>query len=155
MQVGNYQQLLIPLAVTTAELQAIRAADGAGARVADKTASYHIATVSPAFDENTRKINIELELDNYSGEQRGGLPFALTLSLPDYGVMVPVAAVRNRYQHPQVQLRSSAQPVAIEIIDHISGSINGTTTDDADEWVHIQATDALPIGSVLRSSTEH
>ncbi len=147
MQVGNYQQLLIPLAVTAVELQTIRAANGSGARVAGNLVNYHIATVSPAFDENTRKINIELELVKYSGEKRGGLPFELTVKLPDSGVMLPLAAVRNRYQHPQVQTRDSQQPIAIEIVDHITGNTG--------KWVHIQATDELPIGTILKSSAEH
>lgn len=159
MEVGNYQHLLIPLAVTATELEAIRAAQGRGATIAGHPVRYHIATVSPAFDEQTRKITIELELDDYSGTKRGGLPFELTVKLPDSGVMLPLAAVRNRYQHPQVQTNDSRQPIAIEIIDNITASTGTSayadTTAISGDWVHIQATPALPVGTILKASEEH
>lgn len=153
MQVGNYQQLLIPLAVTPEELAAIRSAADSITKLAGQPVKCHLATVSPAFDETTRKINIEIAVDNYNGEKRGGLSFELAIKLADSGVIVPLAAVRNRYQHPQVQPLNSQQPVTIEIIDYITG--NAEITANTGEWVHIQATDKLPVGTLLKSSAEN
>lgn len=146
MQVGNYQQLLVPLAVTPAELKAIRATHGDGAFVDEQPISFHLATVSPAFDETTRKINIEVQIDNFDGEKLGGLPFALTVRLPAPGLMLPVTAISNRYQHPKVQPLKAKQPVAIEILDHIQTK-NG-------DWVRIRTNSQLPVGTALRASGE-
>lgn len=153
LQVGNYQQLLIPLAVTPEELAAIRRTADSIAKLAGRVVTYHLATISPAFDETTRKINIEIAVDNYNGEKRGGLSFELAIKLADSGLIVPLAAVRNRYQHPQVQPINSQQPVTIEIIDYITG--NAETTASAGELVHIQATDKLPVGTLLKANGEN
>jgi hypothetical protein len=143
MQVGNYQQLLVPLSVTALELKALRTRNSAS--LAGQTIGYRIHTVSPAFDETTRKIAIELEIIDYNGEQRGGLPFQLTLKLADDGLMVPLAAVRNHYQHPQVMIVDSENPIAINIVANVQ--------DETGEWVHISANKQLPIGTLLTSGS--
>ena len=142
--VENYSQLLVPLAVSAVELQQLRRQQLHQrhiATLADVAVHYKIHTVSPAFDETTRKIKIELEILDYAGEKRGGLPLRITIKLPDSGLMIPAAAVSNRYQHPQVQPTATTKPVAITIIDNVQ-TANGN-------WVHIAPNQLLPAGTAL------
>lgn len=135
MDIENYQRLLVPLAVSAAQLQAIRLINTAV--VAGQEIHYRLHTVSPAFDEKTRKIQIELEIIDYSAQKRGGLTLQLPLQLPDTGLMIPVSAVVNRYQQPQVYLPGSRQALTVQILD---------TQGD---WLRVAPHRQLPIGTVL------
>ena len=135
MDVENYQRLLVPLAVSTPELQAIRLINTAV--VAGQTIHYRLHTVSPAFDEKTRKIQIELEIIDYSAQKRGGLTLQLPLQLSNTGLMIPTSAVVNRYQQPQVYLPGSKQALTVQILD-----THG-------EWLRIAPHKQLAIGTVL------
>lgn len=135
MDIENYQRLLVPLAVSADELQAIRLINTAA--VAGQTIHYRLHTVSPAFDEKTRKIQIELEIIDYSAPKRGGLTLQLPLQLPDAGLMIPVSTVVNRYQQPQVYLPGSKQTISVQILD------------TQGEWLRIAPHRQLPIGTVL------
>jgi hypothetical protein len=59
-----------------------------------------VARVSPAFDPETRKINVELAVTATLYENRGGLRAELTLEMPDPSgaVLIPAAAVAERYE---------------------------------------------------------
>lgn len=139
MDVGDYRHLLIPLSVTAAELSAIR--EQTQARLNGQDVTYHLHTVSPAFDEKTRKITIELMIDHFTGEQRGGLPFEVAVRMPDEGLMIPVAAISNRYNHPKVKRRDQSQAIEISILNHQG------------DWVRIAPTTALQPGVELLDQT--
>jgi multidrug efflux pump subunit AcrA (membrane-fusion protein) len=59
-----------------------------------------VARISPAFDPETRKINVELAVTDTLSENRGGLRAELTLETPDPSgaVLIPAAAVTERYE---------------------------------------------------------
>ncbi len=139
MDVGDYRQLLIPLSVTAAELSAILRQSQA--QLDGQEVTYHLHTVSPAFDEKTRKIATELMIDHFDGEHRGGLPFELTVRMPDAGLMVPLAAISNRYNHPKVMRRDQSQAIEISILNHQG------------DWVRIAPTEQLQPGVELRDQT--
>lgn len=115
MEVADYRQLLVPLAVTASELNALKRVNSA--RLGDQPIHYRLHSVSPAFDEQSRKIQIELEITDFKGQQRGGLPLLLPLHLPDQGLMIPSAAVTSRYERPQVTISDSTQTVTIHVLD--------------------------------------
>jgi multidrug efflux pump subunit AcrA (membrane-fusion protein) len=56
--------------------------------------------ISPAFDPETRKINLELTISGNLPEKRGGLRTELSLEIPDPSgaVLVPSSAVAERYE---------------------------------------------------------
>ena len=56
--------------------------------------------ISPAFDPETRKINVELAVSGTLPENRGGLRTELTLKIfdPSGAVLVPASAVAERYE---------------------------------------------------------
>jgi hypothetical protein len=73
--------------------------------------------INPAFDERSRKLQVELILSDYEGEKRGGLLFSLPLVIAAEGLRVPRRAVINRYENPRVRLQNSGEMVPIIILD--------------------------------------
>jgi multidrug efflux pump subunit AcrA (membrane-fusion protein) len=92
----------VPLALTPAELEALRARREITLHLPrlGRRVEAAIERVSPAFDPATRKINLDLAIAGGLPEMRGGLLAELTLELPDPAgaVLVPAAAVSERYQ---------------------------------------------------------
>ncbi|WP_250645555.1 hypothetical protein [Salidesulfovibrio onnuriiensis] len=64
------------------------------------TVHAHVERVSPGFDPETRKINVDLQIDKGDFEFRGGVRTELTLDLPDPGgsVLVPASALVKAYE---------------------------------------------------------
>ncbi len=62
--------------------------------------AVRLERVSPDFDPETRKINVDLAFGAGLPEMRGGLKAELSLSLPDPAgvVLVPQASVLERYE---------------------------------------------------------
>lgn len=131
----DFSRLLVPLALNNSQLTALQQQDEA--ILDDQNIHYRLHTVSPAFDEQTRKIQVELEIIDYSGQYREGRLFKLALTLPQVGFMVPEAAITNRYDRPQVQRADTQEFVPIQILDRQGG------------WVKIAPSTKLTTGTLL------
>lgn len=103
---GDYSVLLAPLALAPEELDALRRAEkDLAVELPDlgRSVPARIHRVSPAFDPDTRKTDLDLVLapDKGNGlpERRGGLRVLLRLTIPDAAgaVLLPEAALRRRY----------------------------------------------------------
>lgn len=134
-KVQDFSRLLIPLALSHSQLTALQQQDRA--ILNGHNVHYRIYSVSPAFDERTRKIQVELEVVGYPAPYREGLLLNIPLTLPQLGLMVPESAVSNRYDHPQVQRADNQQLITIEILDRQG------------DWVKIAPTDKLKDGTIL------
>ncbi|MDH3760316.1 MAG: efflux RND transporter periplasmic adaptor subunit [Gammaproteobacteria bacterium] len=101
-RVGDFSRLLIPFALSSAEYQALQRVEALRVRLADSRIELpaRIARVSPAFDEVSRKIPVELEIGDGLQAQRGGLRVQLSLRLPlaSGAVVLPRAALSERYE---------------------------------------------------------
>ncbi|NOR81094.1 MAG: efflux RND transporter periplasmic adaptor subunit, partial [Methyloprofundus sp.] len=85
-QAGDYSQLLIPLALTPEELSSLE-------QKQNKFTIYlpeyqqeipaSIERISPAFDEQSHKIRVDLLIDDTSKFNRGGIRAELTLDVSD------------------------------------------------------------------------
>ena len=103
---GDFRTLLVPFALSPEEYRALKRIKGSvelslsseGQNTISLKAS--VARVSPAFDPETRKINVELAVTETLYENRGGLRAELTLEMPDPSgsVLIPAAAVAERYE---------------------------------------------------------
>lgn len=139
-RVGDYRQLVVPLAVDGEELAAIqRLAQVFAAQLENQPVKARIHQINPEFNEKTRKLNIELLLMDYEGEKRGGLIFKLPLAIDAQGVLVPRKAMINRYENPRVTIKASQKTVNVLIL----GETNGDFIIAEDE--------RLPIGTELES----
>ncbi len=102
-ELGRYDVLLVPFALTSAEYRALKEqGETVTLRLTDlnKTIKATVARVSPGFDPQTRKINVDLEIDKGDIEFRGGLRTELVIDLPDPGgaVIVPPSALIKAYE---------------------------------------------------------
>jgi len=103
---GDFRTLLVPFALSPEEYRALKnlkgpielVLPGEGQNTISLKAS--MARISPAFDPETRKINVELAVTETLSENRGGLRAELTLGVPDPSgaVLIPAAAVAERYE---------------------------------------------------------
>ncbi len=103
---GDYQTLIIPLAVTPAELHSLQQTPliPISLPAHDLNGSASLSTISPGFDPVTRKIRIELSIDQPTYTKipfkQGGLRVKIPVHIPDpmHGFLVPAAAVEERYE---------------------------------------------------------
>lgn len=102
-ELGRYDVLLVPYALTSGEYRALKEmGETVTLRLADlsKDIKAKVARVSPGFDPQTRKINVDLEIREGDFEFRGGLRTELVINLPDPGgaVIVPRSALIKAYE---------------------------------------------------------
>lgn len=100
-QVGDFSILQVPLALTAEALLALQQKQPLTVYLPELNQQIpaKIAHISPAFDPETRKINVELHLEEVS-VKRGGWRVELTLVIPDPSgiVLVPTTALQTRYE---------------------------------------------------------
>lgn len=137
-QAADFSQMVVPLYVTARELQAIEENDTLEMTLEGQKVPAGLNWINPEFDERTRKLAIELVIDEYTGVRRGGLLAELLLQVPAAeGYMVPRAAVINRFDNPQVIVADGRKPVPIVILGE-----NG-------DYLLIEASRQLSVGSRL------
>ena len=103
---GDFRTLLVPFSLSPQEYSSLMKLNNqvelrlpdSGEKGTDVIAS--VERVSPDFDPETRKINVELALSGDFAEMRGGLRAELTLKIPDpsNAVLVPASSVAERYE---------------------------------------------------------
>jgi len=136
-QVADFTKAVVPMFVTGNQLNALKQKSRFKVSVDGKAAFAKLNWVNPEFDERSRKLAIELVLENYSGDIRGGLLTELTIDVPSEGLMVPKTCVNSRYNNPQVRLKKTGKKIPISILD------------DSGEYVIIAPTPALTVGAEL------
>ncbi len=102
-ELGRYDVLLIPFALTSTEYRALKKqGEFVTLTLSDlnKQIQAKVARVSPGFDSQTRKINVDLEITEGDFDFRGGLRTELEIDLPDPGgaVVVPKSALIKAYE---------------------------------------------------------
>jgi RND family efflux transporter MFP subunit len=102
-ELGRYDVLLVPFALSSEEYRALKE-QGETLKLTltdlNMPVAATVARVSPGFDPQTRKINVDLEITRGAFEFRGGLRAELVLDLPDPGgaVLVPASALVKAYE---------------------------------------------------------
>lgn len=102
-ELGRFDVLLVPFALSSEEYRALKQmGDTVKLRLTDmnEIVQAKVARVSPGFDAQTRKINVDLEITEGDFEFRGGLRTELVIDLPDPGgaVVVPKSALIKAYE---------------------------------------------------------
>jgi membrane fusion protein (multidrug efflux system) len=118
-RVGDFRTLLVPLALTPGEYDALSGLQKISLKfpASGRQVPARIYRVSPAFDPATRKIKLDLAIDDNLAKKRGGLRAELTLDLPDASgaVWVPTFAVSQRYQEFWLE-RASGGKVRVMVL---------------------------------------
>ncbi|MCP4348148.1 MAG: HlyD family efflux transporter periplasmic adaptor subunit [Desulfobacterales bacterium] len=124
VRIADYRNLVVPLAVSGEELEAIKKLpEKFEARLEERTVKASVHWVNPEFNEKTRKLGTELILADYDREKRGGLSFSLPLQIYTEGLLVPKAAVTNRYDNPRVTTGETGETVNVMILGESGDNI--------------------------------
>lgn len=122
-RVADYRELVIPLFVSREEFAAIgELPEEFTAELEGNPVQAKIHWINPEFNEQTRKLNIELILVGYKGEKRGGLAFSLPLRIDAEGLLIPKAAVVSRYENPRVTLKADGKAINVMILGETNGN---------------------------------
>ena len=135
---GDYQTLIVPLAVTPAELRSLQQEKSIPLHLPGEDIDGHgsLHRISPGFDSLTRKIKIEILIDRKTYDnlslKQGGVRVEVPVQIPDpmHGFLVPARAVAERYEESWLT-RGNGKQVPIIVL----GSANGP--DDDSQWLRI------------------
>ncbi|MCP4700756.1 MAG: efflux RND transporter periplasmic adaptor subunit [Gammaproteobacteria bacterium] len=119
-KLGDFSRLSVPFALNSGEYAALlRQGDALSLDFSEqkKWLQAKIRRISPAFDPQTRKINIELMIEEGLAEMRGGIRAQLTLTLPDRSnaLLAPAAAVEKNYDEFKL-IRADGEEVNIVVL---------------------------------------
>ncbi len=137
---GDYQTLIIPLAVTPSELRSLQREKSIPLHLPGENIDGHgsLYRISPGFDPVTRKIKIEILIDRQTYDnlslKQGGVRVEVPVRIPDpmHGFLVPARAVVERYEESWLT-RENGKQVRIIVL----GPANGP--DDDLQWLRITA----------------
>ena len=119
-ELGDYDTLLVPVALSPAEYLALRNMESPyrlWAPYQNKTVEARIERISPAFDERTRKTKVELAISGGLPEMRGGVQVEIELSMPDPSgaVLLPARALETRYQEKWLTKEDGSQVRVVDL----------------------------------------
>ncbi len=122
VEIGDYRRLLVPFALNMQQYQVLRGLDGKLRLNLPQQGREVPATllhVSPAFDEASHKIAVELEISQGVDKGRGGLRVELALEIPlnSGAVMVPESALQQRYEQYWLK-RPGGEEVRVVYLGH-------------------------------------
>jgi len=120
VKVGNYTSLLVPFALSVNELNALKKnKKDLSVWLPDykQKIPAKIERISPAFDETSRKIKVDLLLKKNLPVQRGGLRVELKLKIPDSsGVfLIPLKTLDKKFEEVWVE-RKKGGSLRVELL---------------------------------------
>ncbi len=125
-KVGSYSKLLVPFALTVSELNALKAEKVLTVWLPEykRRIPATIERISPAFDEESRKIQVDLLLERDLPVQRGGLRVDLKLKLADVAGAFLIASKALDKRFEEVWLESkNGQPVRVEFLGNAENGL--------------------------------
>jgi RND family efflux transporter MFP subunit len=138
VEVGDYRRLSASFALSTQEYQALMTQLESGLRVRLPELRLELPAkvirVSPAFNDQSRKIHLELELSEGLTQFRGGLRVDLPLNIPSRAgaVLVPQRALKKRYEQYWLK-RSDGTEIDVVYL--------GRSGTEEDGWVRVVSPD--------------
>lgn len=135
---GDYQTLIVPLAVTPSELRSLKREKSIPLYLPGEDLDGHgsLYRISPGFDPVTRKIKIEILIDRQTYDnlslKQGGVRIEVPIRIPDpmHSFLVPKRAVIERYEESWLT-RKNGKQVSIIVLGQATGQ------DDNLQWLRI------------------
>ncbi|MBF0226719.1 MAG: efflux RND transporter periplasmic adaptor subunit [Desulfobacterales bacterium] len=116
-KVSDFQKLVVPISVTNEEMIAITSLpENFKGELDGKPVKLNVDWINPKFDELTRKLAVKLVIKDYNGLRRGGLKLLLPLKVKSEGLLIPKAAILNRYANPKVKIKKTGVSVPVLIL---------------------------------------
>ncbi len=121
-KVGNYTKLLVPLALSVNELKIL---ENNQHNLIVSLPEYGqqvpatIERISPAFDEKSRKVQVDLLLEKNLPVNRGGLRVEVKLNLPDPSgtFSILAGALDKRFEEVWLE-RKNGEPLRVELLGY-------------------------------------
>ena len=126
-QANDYSQLLIPLTLTAEELAALQ-------QTQDKFNVYlpdyqqqipaTIERISPAFDEHSHKIRVDILIDDTSIERRGGIRAELNINIADShdSYLISKKALDERFEEAWLT-RKNGEKIRVMVQGYLNNDI--------------------------------
>lgn len=121
-KVGNYTKLLVPLALSVNELKILEKNQHSlfvSLSEYGQQVPATIERISPAFDEKSRKVQVDLLLEKNLPVYRGGLRVEVKLNLPDPSgtFLILAKALDKRFEEVWLE-RKNGQPLRVELLGY-------------------------------------
>ncbi|MBU1167950.1 MAG: HlyD family efflux transporter periplasmic adaptor subunit [Proteobacteria bacterium] len=141
-EVSDYSTLVVPFSLSGEEVKAFRDLPPSFDGILDSIpVKVSIHFINPKFDENTRKLQLELAIKDYAGDRRGGLKFSTRIKVITDGILIPRNAVRNRFGNPKVALKATGELVPVMILGESGDSLIAAETDKLIPGTHLLPAD--------------
>ncbi len=152
-QIGNFSRLLVPFALSMSEYESLmKHAQDIRLTLPDlqKSVPAIIERVSPAFDEQSRKIVLDLEIQDLMKQGRGGIRADLSIQIPNQAnaVLLPESAVIERYEQYWLE-RPNGEQISVVYLGRIKREgqqsfirLSGTAIKPGDQFIVHTSTDA-------------
>lgn len=133
--IGNYSQLKVPLRLSQKELATLQKnPEKIELLLMDfnKKVPAVIDHISPAFDEKTRKILVDLLIKEISSELHGGMRVGLMLNMPGFkntSFMVSSQALEERFEEYWMH-RKDGKSIRVKLLNE---SVDGQVIVSSDE----------------------
>ena len=125
-KVGSYSKLLVPFALTVSELKALKAEQNLTVWLPEykRRVPAVIERISPAFDEKSRKIQVDLLLKKKLPVQRGGLRVDLKLKLADSSgtFLISAKALDKRFEEVWIEAKDG-ETLRVELLGSAEGGL--------------------------------
>ncbi len=116
-EVSDYNTLLVQFSISEEEYKAFKLLpDRFDGMIEGVPVKASINYINPKFNEKTRKLDIELKVSDGEFSKRGGLKFSTKVLVETDGLLIPRAAVSNRYGNPKVKKKYLNMVVSILIL---------------------------------------
>ena len=126
-QADDYNQLLIPLTLTSEELKALEQKQNKFTVYLPEykqEISASIEHISPAFDDQSHKIRVDLLINDTSKFYRGGIRVELTLEVPDKlnTYLIPKKALDERFEEVWLT-RKNGKRIRVMLLGYLNNDI--------------------------------
>lgn len=126
-QAGNYKELLIPLTLTAEQLAALQKKQDSFTIYLPEykqEISASIERISPAFDEQSHKIRVDLLIQDTLRFHRGGIRVELSLDIADKlnTYLISRKAVDERFEEAWL-IRANGQKIRVMLLENLSDTI--------------------------------
>lgn len=123
-KIGNFNVLLVPLALTPSELLTLQKMDKIEVELPElnENVPARIENISPDFDPDMRKIQVDLVIDEFPIEKRGGVRVNLHLPMEEAkgAIIVPESALVQGYEEAFL-VRETGEEVPVIVMGNGGG----------------------------------
>ena len=131
--IGNFSRLLVPLALSSKEFWALKQKQNIQVVLTEyeQQVPARIERISPAFDEQSHKIRVDLVIEHKLPEKRGGMRVELLLELADeFGAfLIDKQALDERFEEVWLQHQDGRQ-IRVTLLGYQSDSIARITSPE-------------------------